>query len=147
MTMNQVTLRWEHGAMLALLLALVILAWSPREFKETFASAFQGNDYYSTTTMAVFNGTFDGVEVLKTGQGALAQVAITGAATGNLVFYDATTTDVTKRATTQSTTTITIADLAASVAAGTYTFDAQFTRGLIMTRLSGSGPTSTVMWR
>ena len=113
----------------------------------TFAGVSIGNEYQSTTTVAAVTGTFDGLEVLRTGQGSLGSVTITGANTGRIVFYDATTSDSTLRSGSRASSTIVIADIAASVAAGTYTFDAEFTDGLLMSRLGGDGPTSTVMWR
>jgi len=138
------------GAILAATFTAALFAlaiWIGISTQPIYASSLQGNDYQATTTMAAVTGTFDGIELLKTGQGALAQVTITGANTGNIIFYDATTTDITKRTTSRATSTIVIADIAASVAAGTYTFDAEFSDGLLMVRASGIGPTSTVMWR
>lgn len=146
--MKQNILRWEYAVMIVLLAVIAIIVWSPLEFRIASGSTLQGNDYQATTTTSVVSGEFlTNTAVLKTGQGSLAQVTITGANTGVLVFYDATTSDVTKRASNKASTTIAIAEFPASATAGTYTFDAGFTDGLLISRLAGSGPTSTVMWR
>ncbi len=83
---------------------------------------------------------------LKTGVGALGSVVITGAAAGAMNFYDATTSDVTRRTGNTPTSTILLASLPLSVAAGTYTFDVEFRTGLIVD-LVGVQPTTTVTFR
>ena len=126
----------------------VVSIWFGLSTQPTLGSVIQGNEYQATTTIkSSDSGTFDGLEQLKIGQGSLAQVTITGANTGVLVFYDATTSNASKRSADRASSTIAIAEISASVAAGTYTFDAEFTDGLLMSRLGGLGPTSTVMWR
>ena len=133
-------------AVVTVLFAIFIVTlWQDSRVAE--GSALMGNDYQSTTTVSIISGTFGGVQLLKTGQGSLAQVTVTGANTGNIVFYDATTTNVNLRTGQKATSTITLADISASVAAGTYTFDTEFNTGLLMVRIAGVGPTSTVMWR
>ena len=111
------------------------------------AGVGMGEAYMSTTTTNVVSGTFDGSEVLQTGQGTFGGITITGANTGWLLILDATTTNALKRAPSMSTTSITLADIAPSIAAGTYTFDAEFKYGLLVQRLVGAGPTSTIMWK
>jgi hypothetical protein len=71
--------------------------------------------------------------VIKAGQGTLGSVVITGAGTGNFCFYNATTSAITKRASSKATSTLMIACFPASVAAGTYTFDVVFNDGLLLT--------------
>lgn len=109
-------------------------------------SVGQGSEYYSTSTRT-FNGTASpSVVLVKGGYGSLGSVIITGAAAGEITFFDATTSDVTKRATGQSTTTIEITDLPASLVAGTYVHDITYGRGLLMV-ITGTAPTSTVTYR
>ena len=101
------------------------------------------NEYLSTSTPAVWLATGKPI-TLQEGNGALGSVTITGAGAGSLLFYDATTTDITKR--TGALATSTIASIPVSAAAGTYTFDARFSKGLIV-EMVGSSPTTTITWR
>ncbi len=129
----------------------LILAFSMKDPKEAVGSALVGNDYMATSSSpSSFIGT--GVIVpLKTGGGSLAQVVVNvaGSAGGSLVFYDATTTDINLRAATQSTSSIFITALPNALVAGTYTFDAQFSRGLLMHYTGGAvaRASTTVMYR
>jgi len=115
-------------------------------------STIQGNDYSrlnlaggtafgATTTVSVL-----GKGLVKTGQGSLGSVVITGANTGILNFYDATTSNVNKRTGNKATSTILLASIPASLAAGTYTFDIAFYTGLFVSQ-KGTAPTSTVTFR
>jgi hypothetical protein len=113
------------------------------------ASVIQGNEYQSTSTAAsTLYGAQTAAEVLlKTGNGSLAQVTITGANTGIVNFYNATTSNSALRTGQVASSSILIASFPASTAAGTYTFDASFVAGLLMVRVGGNQPTSTIMWR
>ena len=112
-------------------------------------STLVGNDYIATSTAAsgAYGATITGSKLIRTGAGSLAQYVITGANTGVINFYNATTSDITKRAPNLSTSTILIASFPASAAANTYTFDAQFTTGLYIDVISGNMPTGTIMYR
>lgn len=112
-------------------------------------SAMQGMEYQSTSTAAssVYGAQTASQVLLKTGQGSLAQVTITGSNTGIINFYNATTSSAALRTGQAASSTILIASFPASTAAGTYTFDASFVSGLLMTREGGNQPTSTIMWR
>jgi hypothetical protein len=108
------------------------------------ASVITGDEYVATSTYAALPQP---VRTLKAGYGALAQVTITGANTGTMTLYDATTSNASLRTGQTATSSLTVlADFPASVAAGTYTFDARFSSGLL---LSGSGllATSTITYR
>lgn len=109
-------------------------------------SAVQGNDYSATTTRNFDGAAKQSVALVKGGYGSLGSVIITGAGAGQITFYDATTSDATKRSANQSTSTITLADIHTSAAAGTYVFDIAYGRGLLMT-IAGTAPTSTVTYR
>jgi hypothetical protein len=85
-------------------------------------------------------------KVLKTSPGTLGSVVITGAGAGSITLYDATTTDVTKRALATTSLTV-VAQLPASTAAGTYTFDANFYKGLAAVWSSTLTGTSTITYR
>jgi len=110
----------------------------------TLGSVERGNGYQATTTNSISGQALE--RTLKAYPGEFAQLTITGAAAGSINFYDATTSDATARDVSQATTSILIASFPASTAAGTYTFDMTFFRGLLMIQ-EATAPTSTVTWR
>jgi hypothetical protein len=112
-----------------------------------FGSTVVGNDYTGTTTRNYAGTEIANYSVLKTGPGALARVTITGANTGVINIWNATTTNVSLRAASMASTTILLAQFPASAAAGTYDFDLDFNNGLLYEVVSGSAPTTTLMWR
>ncbi len=126
------------GAAFVLSLFLVLTA-SPFN---AHGSVAQSNEYQATTTFALSTS----VRTLKTGFGSLAQVTITGDNTGLITIYNATTSDINARTGNKATSTLVIADFPASTPEGTYTFDAQFTDGLLVVT-SGAPATSTITYR
>lgn len=104
------------------------------------------SEYIATSTApnSVLGATVSTSRLLKSGPGALGQVTITGANTGVVNFYNATTSNASERVT--ATSTILLASIPASAAAGTYVFDATFSDGLFID-ITGSAPTSTVTFR
>lgn len=128
----------------AILVALIVLVpklqVSPDG--EVLGSVTQGNEYFSTTTRnAVTGAELTNLKVLKVGAGSLGSVVITGAGTGIMNFYDATST-----VTNAEWATTSLAVFPGSTAAGTYTFDVAFSRGLLFEEI-GSVATSTITWR
>lgn len=113
----------------------------------TLGSVERANEYFATSTAgsAAF-GAFTSGRLIKSDQGALGSVVITGANTGVVNFYNATTTNVSLRGN-KATSTILIASIPASLAAGTYTFDAVYTDGLYIDIVSGTAPTTTITYR
>lgn len=111
-------------------------------------SVIVGNEYIATSTAqnTLYGATITSSRIIKTGYGALAQVTITGANTGVVNFYNATTSNILQRASNKATSTILLASFPASTAAGTYTFDAEFSDGLFIV-IEGNAPTSTIMYR
>ncbi len=134
------------GLVVALALVIFLMGKEPVSFGSVdVASSYQAT---STAANAVY-GALTADALVRTGQGTLGSVVITGAGTGGINFFDATTTNVqTGRAAAMSTSTILIASIPPSAAAGTYTFDAEFTAGLFID-FEGAGvvPTTTVTWR
>lgn len=127
----------------AVALAFIIIAFSLFTFQQQGkASITMGSEYMSTTTYALAVSE----RILKTSFGSLGSVVITGDNTGLITLYNATTSDVTKRTGNKATSTITIADFPASSPEGTYTFDVEFTDGLLLVT-SGSEATSTITYR
>lgn len=130
----------------ALIVSLVLLLMqSPLSVQ---GSQLQGQEYLATTTgSSISAGAATGAGLVKTGSGALAQIVVTGANTGYINIYDATTTNVNNRTGNTATSSIYLGSLPASIAAGTYTFDVQFNTGLYLDLVSGTLPTSTIMYR
>ncbi len=112
------------------------------------ASTIMGNDYMATSSAAsnIFGATTVG-RIIKTGSGTLSAVVIMGANTGVMNFYNATTTNILARTGNTSTSSVLIASFPASIAAGTYTLDAEFNAGLLLELWSGNMATSTVVYR
>lgn len=107
----------------------------------TVTSVIQGSEYHATTTRTYNGIAMTNLSVLQTGAGALGSVVITGAAAGVINIYDATSTQ-----TNASWATTTLATIPASAAAGTYTFDVIFQKGLLI-EIIGTTPTSTITSR
>lgn len=126
----------------AVLLTVYLIGTSQSSSKVE-ASTIMGNDYQATTTFAA---SVPLIRVLKSTAGTLNAVNITGANTGLMTLYNATTSDVTKRTGNKATSTIMIADFPASAVANNYTFDAEFSDGLLLVG-SGSIATSTITYR
>ena len=139
---------------LTITLAIAIIAfaviWVGIQTSMVQGSVSVTDEYQATSTAAsdVYGG-FTGDAVVKTGQGTFGSLVITGANTGVLNIYDATTTVVGAggRAASKATSTILIASFPASTAAGVYTFDVAFKDGLLFDLISGSMPTTTVTYR
>jgi len=107
----------------------------------SFGSVGVSDEYMATTTRDFKGSVMPNLSVLKIGPGALGSVVITGAAAGQLTLYDATST----RTNTEWATT-TLATFPLSTAAGTYTFDVAFKRGLLVEIITATG-TSTITFR
>jgi hypothetical protein len=127
-----------------LLVTFILAGRYASEEKRAGASIPDGQAYVGTTTKAADGTALANYSVLKGGPGVFGSVVITGANTGVMYFFDATTTDKTVR-TNQSTTTL--ATIPASAAAGTYTFDVQANYGIVYQLVSGVAPTGTVTTR
>lgn len=109
----------------------------------SFASVNDSSaSYQSTTTRSAFNGAaLASPSVLSTGFGTLGSVIITGAGTGIINLYDATST-----AAHSDYATTTLASFPASTAAGDYVFDVEYKRGLVV-EIIGTVGTSTITWK
>lgn len=145
--MNNNSIVVSAVATLILLIGVAIGIYSATSLR-TDASVTVGNEYQATSTAAnvAYGATITDDKTLKTSYGALGSVIITGANTGIVNFYDATTSDMTKRGN-KATSTLLIASLPASLAAGTYVFDAWFVNGLLVDLDSGTMPTTTITYR
>jgi hypothetical protein len=107
-------------------------------------SVARSGEYQSTTTSL---GRFStGPISLCSTPGTLGSVIVTGAAAGPIYFYNATTSSVLLRHASLSTSTLILATLPASIAAGTYTYDSIAPTALMM-EVSGTMPTTTITYR
>ncbi len=114
----------------------------PNDTAPVLGSVTVGNEYRGITTAATTTGAY----LFKKGPGAFGSVIINVLGTGNVVFYDASTTIPANR-TVQATSSLPVVGyIAASQAAGTYTYDVYFGQGLIGV-FSGTQGTSTITWR
>lgn len=141
--MNRLTI---IGGFALIALAIVFVGYNPIE--PALASVSRGGEYNATSTASSnIYGAFTDSRQIYNGPGTLGSVVITGAATGIMNFYDATTTDITKRTNNTSTSSILIASFPASTAAGTYTIDVDFFTALLLDSPTGTMPTTTITWR
>ena len=102
------------------------------------------SDEYQFLQIGTSAGDADPPLLLRGAGGVLGQVVITEPGASNLIFYNATTSDVSLRA--GATSTLDSIAIDGSAAEGTYIFDAIFTTGLLMVT-EGAVPTSTIMYR
>lgn len=133
----------------ALVLGLSIIVGSfILQPKQNFGAVVTGSEYTSTSTAqnSVY-GAITGPGRIKSGFGSLGTIVITGANTGIINLYDATTTDVTKRTGNVATSTILIASIPSSLVAGDYVYDVSLSYGLYLDLVSGNMPTTTISYR
>lgn len=152
--MKEISIHYKVLAVAFLLLAFIVfLSWS--NVQPVLGSVSFTDEYQATSTApSASAGAFVLVntKTLKAGQFsacALGSVIITGANTGGLDFYNATTSNVSLRTGQKATSTILLASIPPSAVANTYTFDVACTDGLLMSLSAGVGtiPTTTVTYR
>lgn len=103
--------------------------------------------YEATTTRASFDGTAitapgTAPKLLSGGSGLLGSVVITGAGTGTIDLYDATTSG----SHSDYVGTTTLLSIPPNGTAGTYTCDCSYKRGLIMV-ITSQVATGTITWK
>lgn len=127
----------------------VFLIGQGTAMQDNFGSVSVSSEYHATSTAAnsVFGATITNDTLVVSGPGTLGSVVITGANTGVINIYNATTTNVSQRTGNTATSTILLASIPASAAAGTYTFDLLFTDGLFVDLNGGIMPTTTITFR
>ena len=126
-------------------LIAIIIGWSLADVGDSqFGNVTVGNEYNATST--IHTAAIDS-RLIREGWGQLGSVVVTGAGTSGFSLYNATSTDFStnpKRA----TSTALLATIPASLAAGTYVFDLEYTDGLfIYYDVVGTAPTSTITFR
>lgn len=136
--MNKLTKVLLSGAIALSIIAIVVAINSPVR-RIVAGSVNYGSEYQSTTTDATWNTNNN---LVVSGTGVLGSVVITLTSNAPLVFYDATTTGPHS-----DHATTTIASFKTTTA-GTYVFDAYFTRGLVVETASTVGKaSSTITYR
>lgn len=132
----------------AIILLMVFIKPSEPQQIKNLGSVNVGNDYLATSTVndATNIAIKDGA-ALKLSGGSFARITITTVGTAPLTFYDATTTDITKRAASLATSSLTTIKIPASLAVGTYDFDADLKYGLVVKVGSGTVASSSIMYR
>ncbi len=110
----------------------------------TFGAVARGSDYQATSTNGNPGSPVDAV--LQSVPGTLGSVIITGANTGVIQIFDATTSNVALRTGQTASSTLLLAYIPASTAAGTYAFDRNVYNGIYL-NVTGLAPTTTITYR
>lgn len=127
----------------AILVLAIVLLFKP--FQSVFGSVTISSEYHATSTVST-PGSFPVEAQLQSYGGSLGSVVITGATTGTINLYDATTSNALLRTPGISTSTLLVASFPASAPAGTYTFDRALYNGLYIVT-TGTIPTTTITHR
>lgn len=127
--------KYIFGILALIAIASTVIFFNTRDV--SYGSAVGGNDYnYYHASSSVATPV-----ILKTGFGSMAQVTIaSSSAAGSLKIYD-------NAVSTSSATSTRIVSFPAGAAAGTYTFDLEFTRGLVLDVPPGFNGSYVVTWR
>ena len=147
------TLNYRNIIAVAILLAVIgvfSIIW--QRPNGTFGSVAVGNQYQSTSTPQVADATNLCPAPYRVGMassttGVLGSVNVLNANTGTITIYDATTTDNTLRAS-AATTSLILAEFPASPTEGSYHFDIEFKRGLLVDYSdTNTAGTTTISYR
>lgn len=123
----------------SILIAIVFILFSRISNTSPILGSIQdGMAYNSTTTDSTWSSS--AVRMIKTSNGTLGSVIITGATAGAIFeLRDATSTI--------DAASTSIAKFTATAVSGTYTFDVSFNRGLAANMTSGTIASTTITWR
>ena len=146
----------KHGFIIEIILATAVLLVAllilyRNSTLPALGSVSRGSEHHATTTTTATskvptNIAFQNETTGSSTPGTFGSVVITGAAAGVMTFYDATTSDATKRDVVATSSLPVLASFPVSTAAGTYTFDTTFRKGLLFD-VKGTMPTTTITWR
>lgn len=127
---------------LLLVLALVVGAVAGWFFPkgQNVGGVTVGNEYNATTTPFTEGWT---TRVLDTGNGTLGSIVVTKAGSVEFALRDNANTTAYEGA----TSTRTLVYIPANLAAGTYVFDVNYSRGLVLDVIQGTLGTSTILFR
>ena len=109
--------------------------------EDNLKSVTTGQEYNATTTS--FEGGWSD-QPIKGGWGSLGSIIVTKAGDLEYFLLNATTSLDNM---TENTSTVTLANIPANLAAGTYVFDITFNTGLYLDVISGDNGTSTITFR
>lgn len=123
-----------------------MLAFVPllKPIQPVSGSTARGSEYQGTTTSPT-TSVFPAENLIQSGSGTLGSVVVTATAAGIITLYDATTSNISLRGNT-ATSSLILANFAASPTVGTYTFDRSFYNGLYVS-ITGAAPTTTITFR
>lgn len=125
-------------------MVIVLVSVISRTPRQVEGSVMVGSESNATTSPTGFGNSTE--KLVITGPAVLNNIVLTGTNTGVVYFYDATTTDITKRTNNTPTSTLLVASFPASAATGTYVFDISVKNGL-MYQSVGNAPTTTITFR
>ena len=133
------------GICAVVILTVVAVSGCGKSNEPEVGSIETGQEYYATSTI---HGAVVEHKLIKNGYGSLAQVTVTGAGGSAFSLIDATSTESLATDPRISTSTQLLATIPANLAAGTYTFDATYNRGLfIYYDVVDTHPTTTILYR
>lgn len=134
--------------LVAMTLTIVgLLVVVSKESKIAQGSTFVGQDYLATSTRYFPGASLTNLTLIKNGSGTVARITITGANTGVVRLWNATTSNVNLRTGNPATSSLKFIELPASLVAGVYDFDVEFNTGILYELVSGNAPTSTIIYR
>lgn len=114
---------------------------------QTFGSVEVGHEYIATSTRTIV-GTNNLANFQRLDcPSALARVTVTGDNAGTIRLWDATTTNINLRDSSQSSSTLRRFEIAGSAPENTYDFDAVLRYGLVYELIGTEAPTSTIACR
>lgn len=143
--MNKKLLSLIVGSILLTILVFISVISEKTEMAE--GSTFVGQDYVATSTKYFPGSSLTNLTLIRNGSGTVARVTITGANTGVVRLWNATTSDVNRRTGNPATSSLQFIELPTNLAAGTYDFDVEFNTGILYELVSGNAPTSTIIYR
>lgn len=133
-------------SIIAVVVSVTVLFLKPTTQSPFFGSTMGDAAGYMSTTTRNSPSIYNGIS-LKDGNGTLQSVIFTAPAVGSMTFYDATTSDYTKRTGQIATSSLKI--LASfgplPMATGTVPIKAEFINGLLL-YYDGTLSTSTILW-
>ena len=144
------TLDYKNTLAVALLIAVIgifSIIWQRADV--SLGNVRVGDQLQSTTTPQVADlrnlcPARDGVSPTT---GMLGSVHILGSGTGQLAFYNSTTSDITKRTGNFATTSIILAWFPNITATSSIPFNVEFTNGLLVDYTGTVTPTTTITYR
>lgn len=131
---------------LCLVVTLLLIGVLYNRTEEVSANVALGGEYNATTTSALYNNPAK-ISLVRNGRGSFGAFSVreAGSAGGDFEFYDATTTDITKRASSLATSSIFLGSIPNDATVGDYDFDVNLNYGLVMIWTGGGTVATTTI--